>query len=160
LKVLALDLATQLGWALKTGDTKPKYGTEKLHNTELDGAGYRFIKFYRFLEDHVDCDLIVYEAVQFASSTRASQLYGGWLSTLQIFCENHHIPYTGYNVKTVKKHWTGRGSASKKEMVDTARSKGFNPKTEDEADALAILHLALSEVTSGEAGLLRSMRCD
>jgi Holliday junction resolvasome RuvABC endonuclease subunit len=46
-------------------------------------------------------------------------------------------------VGTIKKFMTGKGNATKEEMIAAAKLRGFDPKTDDEADALGILFLAL-----------------
>jgi Holliday junction resolvasome RuvABC endonuclease subunit len=79
------------------------------------------------------------------SSTYASHIYGGYLAIIQDFCESFDVPYTGYGVGTIKKHWTGKGNAKKDAMVKEAYNRGFNVKTEDEADALGCLHVGLEE---------------
>ena len=71
----------------------------------------------------------------------AQHKYGGFLATIQAFGERHEIPYIGFGVTEIKKHWTGKGNAKKESIVDMARLLGFNPKDDNEADALAILHL-------------------
>ncbi len=45
-------------------------------------------------------------------------------------------------VGTIKKHATGKGNASKQEMVACARARGHQPADDNEADALALLYLA------------------
>jgi len=146
-RILAIDPATQLGWAYTDGKGKPKHGSESFHNSKFDGAGMRFLRFRKFLDGYEGkADLVVYEAVEAHSSTYAAHAYGGWLGVLQYFCEEHQIPYTGVGVGTIKKFWTGKGSAKKDAMIHEARVRGFNPQDDNAADALAILHYALEEL--------------
>ena len=44
---------------------------------------------------------------------------------------------------------TGKGNANKDEIITAVKHKGFNPETDDEADAIAIMLLALKEEMSG-----------
>ena len=46
-------------------------------------------------------------------------------------------------VGTIKKHATGKGNAGKDEMIIAAKSRGHDPKDDNEADALALLHWAI-----------------
>jgi Holliday junction resolvasome RuvABC endonuclease subunit len=46
-------------------------------------------------------------------------------------------------VGTIKKHWTGKGNATKEAMIAEATRRGFTVKNSDEADALALLDFAL-----------------
>ena len=45
---------------------------------------------------------------------------------------------------------TGKGNATKDEMITAAKQKGFNPKTDDEADAIAIMLLALKDIINND----------
>jgi Holliday junction resolvasome RuvABC endonuclease subunit len=48
-------------------------------------------------------------------------------------------------VGTIKKHATGKGNASKEEMIAAARAKGFNPTDDNQADALMLLCFAIEQ---------------
>lgn len=147
MNVLALDLATACGIAF--GDInaklKPKYRTDNYHNKDFDGAGARYVNFYAaisVLVEYHSIDLVVYEGVRSHTGTTAAHIYGGWLATLQILCENHGIPYTAFGVGEIKKFWTGKGSAGKDAMIAEARKRGLDPKDDNQADALAIWYMA------------------
>ena len=43
----------------------------------------------------------------------------------------------------IKKHFTGSGRATKEDMVMRCRQRGWRPETADEADALALLDMAV-----------------
>ena len=51
----------------------------------------------------------------------------------------------GVGVGTVKKAWTGKGNAKKAEMIAAARQRGIKVVDDNEADAVAILSLALQQ---------------
>ena len=76
-------------------------------------------------------------------STDAAHAFGGFLATLTAWCEHHQIPYQGVPVGTIKKHATGKGNASKDEVVAAVRARGHQPADDNEADALALLHWAI-----------------
>ncbi|MFP5382262.1 MAG: hypothetical protein ACLGG4_08355, partial [Gammaproteobacteria bacterium] len=59
------------------------------------------------------------------------------------WCEHHGVPYQGVPVGTIKKHVTGKGNASKDEMMAAMRARGYLPTDDNEADALALLHWAI-----------------
>ena len=61
------------------------------------------------------------------------------MATLTAWAELRGVPYQGVPVGTVKRHATGRGNASKEEMIVAAHARGFRPSDDNEADALAIL---------------------
>ena len=150
MNILAIDPATQLGYAYTKGKGI-KSGTESFHNNKWDSAGARFLKFRAWLLLLPKPDVVAYESVESHSSTYAAHAYGGYISILQSFCDEHRIEYTGYPVGTIKKAWTGKGSAGKDAMIKAARERGFNPKDDNEADALAIYHLALTELSPSQS---------
>jgi hypothetical protein len=61
-----------------------------------------------------------------------------------IWCEERGIPYEAVPVGTLKKFWTGKGNASKGEMIEAARERGFEPASDNEADAIAGWHWLLA----------------
>ena len=113
----------------------------------------RYLRFKRWLtEIKQSCeqiDAVYFEEVRRHIGVDSAHAYGGFMATLTAWCEHHQIPYQGVPVGTIKKHATGKGNASKGEMIAAAREIGLNPETDDEADALALLHYAIDlEVTA------------
>jgi len=145
--ILALDLGTTTGWALRGSDGHITSGSESFRPQRFEGGGMRFLRFRRWLTeikqscDRIDC--LHFEEVRRHVSTDAAHVYGGFLATLTAWCEHHQIPYQGVPVGTIKKHATGKGNASKDEMVASIRSRGHQPADDNEADALALLHWAI-----------------
>lgn len=74
----------------------------------------------------------------------AAHIFGGYMYTLATVCLELNIECVGLAVKSIKKFMTGTGNATKDQMIAAARSQGFDPKTDDEADAIAILLLGVS----------------
>ena len=109
----------------------------------------RFLRFKRWLTELKavagEIDELHFEEVRRHVSTDAAHAYGGFLATLTAWCEHHQIPYQGVPVGTIKKHVTGKGNASKDEMVAAARARGYAPVDDNEADALALLHWAMDQ---------------
>ena len=147
--VLALDLGTTTGWALKQRDATIISGTQSFKPQRFEGGGMRYLRFKRWLTEikaTVDgIDEVVFEEVRRHASTDSAHVYGGLLATLTAWCEHHHIAYQGIPVGTIKKHATGKGNASKDEMVASARARGHAPTDDNEADALALLHWAIEQ---------------
>ena len=147
--ILALDLGTTTGWALRGSDGHITSGSEIFRPQRFEGGGMRFLRFRRWLTeikqscDRIDC--LHFEEVRRHVSTDAAHVYGGFLATLTAWCEHHQIPYQGVPVGTIKKHATGKGNASKDEMVASARARGHAPTDDNEADALALLHWAIEQ---------------
>ncbi len=89
--VLALDLGTTAGWALRTPDDYTSSGTVLLKHSRYDGGGMRFLRFRRWLED-LDQDAGPIEAIYFEEvrrhvGTDAAHIYGGLLAVLSAWCE-------------------------------------------------------------------------
>jgi Holliday junction resolvasome RuvABC endonuclease subunit len=153
--ILALDLGTTTGWALRTPDGAITSGTQSFRPQRFEGGGMRFLRFKRWLTElkaHADgIDSLHFEEVRRHVSTDAAHAYGGFLATLTSWCEHHQIPYQGVPVGTIKKHATGKGNASKDEMITAMRRLGHVPTDDNEADALAILHWASQSIDEREA---------
>lgn len=142
MKILAIDPGTKCGWALTGG----KSGVWNLKPNKFDSGGMRFVELYSSLCSVLGdgIDLICYERVERHSSTYAGHIYGGIIAVLHGFCEEYLIPYKGIPVGTIKKHATGKGSASKEAMIKAAQSRfrDVNIKDDNHADALCLLAYA------------------
>ena len=151
--ILALDLGTQTGWALTSRDGVISSGSQSFKPQRFEGGGMRFLRFKRWLTDIKQCndgiDQVVFEEVRRHVGVDAAHAYGGFMGQLTAWCEHHQIPYQGIPVGTIKKHATGKGNASKDEMVAAVRTRGHNPADDNEADAIALLHLAIEMATEG-----------
>lgn len=147
--VLALDLATQTGWAIYCDGTITS-GTVSFKGGRFEGGGMRFLRFKRWLTDvkhNVDgLHEVVYEEVRRHVSTDSAHAYGGFMGTLTSWCEAHEIPYRAVPVGTIKKHATGKGNANKALMVQAAINKGWAPADDNEADALHLLDYVRSDI--------------
>jgi Holliday junction resolvasome RuvABC endonuclease subunit len=150
--LLALDLGTTTGWALRQRDGDITSGSTPFKPQRFEGGGMRYLRFKRWLAElnaHADgIDALYFEEVRRHVSTDAAHAYGGFLATLTAWCEHHQIPYQGVPVGTIKKHATGKGNASKADVIDAIRSRGHSPDDDNEADALALLHWIIAQNTS------------
>lgn len=150
--VLALDLATTCGFAILRADGRIESGVESFAPKTKDREGARWVRFHGWLVDlkqaHSDIDLIAYELVVggVPGQVFAAQIYGGFLALTQRFAEHHGIEYRGHHVGTIKKAWTGNGAAKKDAMIARCIELGFKPADDNEADAIALLHVATNRV--------------
>ena len=147
--LLAIDLGTQTGWALQTREGTIVSGSESFKPGRFEGGGMRFLRFKRWLTEikhSVDgLDAVYFEEVRRHAGVDAAHAYGGFMGQLTAWCEHHQIPYQGVPVGTIKKHATGKGNASKEDMIAAARRQGFDPADDNEADALALLAWAIAQ---------------
>ena len=66
---------------------------------------------------------VVYEEVRRPLGTDAAHIYGGLQATLTKWCEQYKVPYSPIPVATIKKFATGKGNASKQDMLDAANGR-------------------------------------
>ena len=145
--LLALDLGTATGWAMRTADGNIVSGTQSFRPSRYDGGGMRYLRFRGWLDrlagDGGELAAIYFEEVRRHVGTDAAHLYGGFLATLSAWCEQHDIAYEGVPVGTIKRHVTGKGNADKEAVAAAVRARGFHPGDDNEADAIAILLWAI-----------------
>lgn len=150
MNILAIDLGTQLGWALTKRDGSIHSGTEAFAPAKHGGHGGKFLAFMAHLNQlriaHGDVHAVYYEDIKMHKGVLAAHAYGGFLAILQTWCHvNGRVPLYGVGFGAIKKGWTGKGNADKKLMIAYARQRGFAPQDDNEADALAILLTACEQ---------------
>ncbi|MGL5113604.1 MAG: crossover junction endodeoxyribonuclease RuvC [Flavobacterium sp.] len=150
--ILALDLGTQTGFALSFSEDEEAIkvvgGSISFKPAKYDGAGMRYLKFAKWLDQVIlehPIKAVYYEAVRKHIGVDAAHVYGGLMATLCTWCEKHKIPYGGVPVGTIKKHATGKGNASKDEVILAMSKAGHNPVDDNHADALALLGFIISK---------------
>lgn len=145
--ILALDLGTKTGWALRA-DGKTTYGMQAFTPKKGEGEGQRYLRFSRWLNQIADgksIGAVYFEDVRRHVSTDSAHCYGGLRAIMTAWCENNNRPYYGLGVGTIKKAFCGKGNAKKEDMIAEAQKRGFQVTDDNTADAIAILSLA-SEV--------------
>ncbi|CAH0126475.1 hypothetical protein ROS9278_00098 [Roseomonas sp. CECT 9278] len=152
--VLALDLGTTTGWALRGQDGSITSGTMTFRPSRFEGGGMRFLRFRGWLAEVAALSggvaRIVFEEVRAHAGTDAAHIYGGFLAHLSAWCEERSIAYQGVPVATIKRFVTGKGNADKAKMVAAIQARGFAPADDNEADAIALL-LWATDPTGGRA---------
>src|SRR5688500_4150672 len=97
--ILALDLGTTTGWALRARDGLITSGTVSFRPSRYDGGGTRYVRFHAWLDQLADdagaIAAIHYEEVRSHAGTDAAHIYGGLLATLTAWAEQRSIPYQG-----------------------------------------------------------------
>ena len=144
--ILALDLGTQTGWAIRLKDGQIISNSETFKPQRFEGGGMRYLRFRKWLTEikqSGEIDAIYFEEVRRHIGVDAAHAYGGFMATLTSWCEHHAIPYQGVPVGTIKKHATCKGNAGKAEMIVAVQSRGHTPTDDNEADALALLYWAI-----------------
>lgn len=143
MKILALDIATKTGWKTETSsgvwDLKPNRG---------ESEGMRVVRFKAKVRELIDIEkieLIAYErpaGMHKASIMVASEMVG----VLKDLCIEKNVDLACYSANEIKKFATGKGNANKESMIKSAIEKGFNPKDDNEADAIHLYFLAKKDL--------------
>lgn len=146
--ILALDLGTKTGYAIRDRDGRTIHGTEVFTPRKSWTPGQRWQRFRSWLSDTIvkhQVNRIAYEDVRRHIGTDAAHAYGAFLAFVEVLADSHNLTLQPVGVGTVKKHWTGKGNAKKDEMIAEAKRRGFRPDGDNSADALAILDWAVSK---------------
>ncbi len=145
MKILALDIATNTGWKTQTTS-----GTWNLKPNRGESEGMRVVRFKSKVKELIALEgisLIAYErpaGMHKSSIMVASELVG----VLKDLCIEQGIELACYSASEIKKFATGKGNSGKPEMIKAAVALGFNPKDDNEADAIHLFHLASKDVDS------------
>lgn len=152
MRVIAIDPGTHCGYAF-TDDGRAQAdfsGVWNLKGGRFEGGGMRFVRMRKYFDelvkDEADCR-VFFEEVRRHMGVDSAHIYGGIIAVISSVCEERLVPYQAIPVGTIKKHATGRGNASKSQMVEAAQKK-FGPEVIDDnrADALWILDYALTNL--------------
>ena len=150
--ILAIDLATRTGWAVR------KDGVVTSGFVDLGGDGgmlpvakaERLMRWMRSTIDASAIKIVVYEApIKRHASAGAAELAYGLAMACQLMARSKNCEVSMVHVGTIKKAWTGKGNAKKPDMVEMARANGFDVRDHNEADALALIHYAASQMGGG-----------
>ena len=145
--ILALDLGSTTGWAVRNDRCRILHGTAEFRPTRFEGGGMRYLRFGKWLDQTLEItggiDAVYFEEVRRHIGTDAAHTYGGFLAALTSWCEAKGIAYQGVPVGTIKRFATGKGNADKQAIIAAVRERGFEPADDNEADAIAILLWAL-----------------
>ncbi|CAB3664817.1 hypothetical protein LMG26696_03564 [Achromobacter pulmonis] len=117
--ILALDLGTKLGWAVRARDGAVWHGTEVFTPRKSWTPGQRWLRARSFVTDLVvrhQVHAIAYEDVKRHAGTDAAHAYGAFLCLVQMVADSHRAALMPVGVGTIKKHWTGKGNADKAAM--------------------------------------------
>lgn len=171
MNVLALDLGTHTGWALRENG-RIESGVQVFDVKRGESPGMRYIRFRRWIHDvTVDVHasrkdlpgtplrrwvgMIVYEQTHNRGGA-ATEVAAGFATRVQEFCAEHTIEHAAIHSATLKKFTTGSGRGDKAAMMAAAilkpgwlQHKGAQALMtldDNEVDAVCLLHYALEEL--------------
>jgi Holliday junction resolvasome RuvABC endonuclease subunit len=144
-KILALDMATKTGWALKEGNQIIS-GVQDFSKQRGESPGMIFLKFRAWLKNFKRDRLLVVIEQTHHRGGAATDLCAGLKAEAQAFAAENGFEITPVHSATLKKWTCGHGKADKDAMIKKARELGFNPKDDNEADAIHLLRYAIKEL--------------
>lgn len=161
-RTISFDIGTTLGWAEAIDGVLVRSGSIRIKDTK-DRWGRAILNLWDFLNQLIlepeYASLykleIAYEIVSFHESIHSAHVFGRILGQIEAFTEAGGWAFVSYNVGVIKKQFTGRGNAKKKDICEVCHKMGWQggrigtDNDNDEADAIAILsvHLAARNQT-------------
>ena len=143
--ILALDIATKTGWKTRTAS-----GVWDLKVNRGESESMRVIRFRAKVKELIELeniDLVAYEraAGMYKSSIIVeSEMIG----VLKLLCNELNVALACYSATEIKKFATGKGNAKKEAMIEAAKELGYNPKDDNEADAIHIYRLCEKDINN------------
>lgn len=154
--ILALDIATNCGYAYGSLDSEIVSGSWNFTPRHNESKGMRLVNFKRELNQlrEIGIGLLVFERVSgFHKNSLVvmAEMHG----VVKEWAETAGIPYRSYSSNEIKLYATGKGNASKDEMCNAAIYKfGVDCECDDNrADALALFHLAACQYSDGDGAI-------
>lgn len=174
LGILALDLATSTGWALRDRNGVVTSGVQTFDLRRGESAGMRFLRCQRWLHEvladpmatsmslglksntiHRDgclVDVVAFERAHHRGGS-ATEVGVGLMTSMMSVAAAFKVETMPVHTATLKKFATGKGNAGKDDMVKAAvrfwgdkHLAGRREPGDDEADALCVLAWAIDEL--------------
>jgi len=145
--ILAVDPGTKTGWAHSCGTS----GTWDLKVKKDESSGMRLIRLRGKLTEmkaNVGVTILAYEANRYSGQGKrgsAQVVQSEFQALIKVWCLDNAVEFSGLSSSEIKSFATGRGNASKQEMIDAAIKKWrrpFDEKDNNEVDALWLLEFA------------------
>jgi len=148
--ILALDLATQLGWAHSSGES----GTVSFHLTRGDSPGIRFLKFRKWLIETLErlpSGLLVYEQAGSHRSNAATHVAHGLISQAEVVASEFEIEITSKSPSEIKKFMLPKIPAKQRtkiRMIQAAENAWpfVDILDDNQADALCLLEVVAADL--------------
>lgn len=165
MKVLALDIASSVGFAVGEAGRAPIWGTHRLPKPfDANDFGQRFVAFDQWLSDMIAAhqpSIVAFEepiaprGVNMVSNWTTIRFLIGLVSIAELAAHRAGCDTCEANVSTVKKHWGGSGRADKSDMIAACARMGWRVATDHEADAIGLwdytIHVTRSNRRIAEA---------
>ncbi len=139
--VISLDLGSLTGFAVRS-----KHGlSHGVMNFKVKGkfhdSGYK--KLYDWLRSFdTEVELVV-ECPHAGRFFGAVRILFGLLAVVHLYADEFNVSLTEVKPTSIKKYWTGSGTATKERMVFETQKKFPSVKDHNTSDAIALLFLHL-----------------
>lgn len=152
-RVLALDLGRRCGWCVfvPNGPERGKdSGVFELYSEagQAYEDGERFLALESFLFNLDQAcggfNVVAFEQVNGGTKGRQTTLWNGYRAVVMAWCARTKKAVIPIPVHAIKTHVTGRGNATKEEVEAACVRMGYLPFDDNEADAIATVHTAVS----------------
>jgi len=139
---LAIDAATMSGWAFRMNGLVHSGTYNCQHDVKRESPGMRFLRFTTWLTTTIK-DLTPVRVVYEQSHQRggaATTVSVGLTTHIMSTCAALGVEHESVHSRELKKWLTGKGNASKEEMIAKVNeSTGLQITDDNEADAIALL---------------------
>lgn len=142
MRVLALDLSiNQPGYAVADTDQNQVLTFGYLTNKSSEGLYSRIdknLQFFLTLIPKYQIKAVWVELPAFSGRQKSHDMLTSQQGIFKYAFFKRNIPVFGISITDIKKHITGKGTATKDEMVKAIKAKGYQVTKDDEADAIGI----------------------
>lgn len=142
MKVLTLDLSiNQPGYAVADTDSNEIITFGHLTNKSSETVYSRIdknLQFFLTLIPKYDIKAVWMELPAFSRRQRSHDMLTSQQGIFKFALYKRNIPVYGIGISDIKKNITGKGTATKDEMVEAIKALGYEVTKDDEADAIGI----------------------
>jgi len=146
-RFMILDQATTTGFALWVPGSRPVTGAFTIPSTGRDVGAFlaEFEYWFEGVREQWKINFVAFELafMRFNTHQLTGQKLFGLMAFIEYLCQRAGIKCVVVNNTDWKKHFTGKGGGKSKEMKSMVMlaciERGFAPKSQDEADAIAMM---------------------
>jgi Holliday junction resolvasome RuvABC endonuclease subunit len=145
LTVVAIDPGKHLGWAVQAADGAFRHGADNLP-TDMKWRALRGL-LNRLAANHGPVHAVWIEKSIWKRQAYAMLDHGGFLAITEDWCQVNRARFEWAAPSSIKSHITGSGRAKKADVMHHVQMvHGVKTKSDDEADAIALLDYALAQM--------------
>lgn len=148
MNIIALDLASKVGWA-SLRDDKLEVGTWKNPTQYSASPGAfmaAFVDWFADMNRWQEMEVVAYEMSAHHRTPIQSLIAHGLITRVQEWAYRHDVKQLHVWPNTLKKFATGNGNCGKDQVIVAMRKRwNWHGKDADEADALAVLTWAVHQ---------------